>query len=134
MLALALLFHLQIERALKFRGKSPASFDDVWDSLFFRSYVSGYPHWLDQYHGNAGAVVREHLMNACFGDRCNDIRALHDSIAKEYERGNELAKEAFILGAEDGHQCFYNLVEGGEPGEKATFNLHLAVRGLDSFN
>jgi hypothetical protein len=47
---------------------------------------------------------------------------------------NDLARKGFGLGAYDGQQCFFNLVEGHPLGDRATSNLHLAVRGLELFN
>lgn len=131
-IGLPLVFHLEIERALKFRNKEPLTFEDVWNSRFFRAYVCAYPSWVEHSYPQAGSIYRLDLMQAAFGDS-HDVRIMHDQIGEEFAAGNEMVALGLDMGFEDG-TAFFEATLSGEPDAKGTTNLHLVVRSLEDLN
>ena len=134
-ISLSMVFHIAIEEALRLRMKPAVSFEEIWESRFFRSYVAGYPASLDDAeNGLLGAVVREHIMRASFSHSKKECISLFKLISAEFEAGNQLVRESYMLGDDDGQRCFAHLIDDTPIDSKVTYNLKLAVRGLDSFN
>lgn len=131
-IGLPLVFHLEVERALEFRNKEPLTFDDVWNSRFFRAYVVAYPTWLEQSYSQAGSIYRHDLLQASFGER-HDVRVIHDQIGDEFAAGNEMVALGLDMGTEDG-RAFFEAALKGEPDARGTHNLHMVVRSLENLD
>lgn len=128
------IFPLAIQRGLKLRQNGNATYDDVWNSRFFNSYVVGYCTRLDDYDENLGSSIRAGLLKALFEP--TDFVAqnrfnLTVALAQSDDQPTRLALES---GERDGTAYFNALLEQRDATEDATTQLVLAVRQLEQFD